>query len=389
MPSIEFVDITMEERTRLSATCKVHDDSDESWFKLWFEFSDSIAVTNDAIAVAFSTLCGRAYSDISYDIEISERARKDIHAFTLASVSAKIRREYIRPGLSGHTLSFSGGFDSLAALSLMPQGTRLVSMDFGGRFARERTFFESFDTTIVSTNLLETPLRKNSWSFMGIGAILLNDHYTSRYHTFGSILEAGADNLRQSPTAAANVTFPPFRAAGFVNAPYVAGLTEVGTLMALQKHNPQLIGPSLSSLASPGEEKLYRKKVLAEIVSERTGNDFFLPEVQMPPVPHFKFGQNFAIDFLSFYVGKYRGLQDLSTMVADVPPNLVALARRLDLTLFERANTTLYSRFPRELVGGLAGQLAEADMPFYTEKDWVEYQQIRDFLLAYHPVVAT
>lgn len=388
LASVEFASVQVLDHVRIETLCVVRDGKEENSFQLWFEFSEPTLLTDDAIGIAFSTLCGRAYKEITYDLSLSAQVVKKISEFTLASVSARIGTGG-GPGTTsrvGTALSFSGGFDSLAALSLMPEDTRLISMDFGGRFSRERSFFQSFDTTIVSTNLLSTPLSKNSWSFMGSGAILSSDHYRSHYHTFGSILEAGYDNLRISPAGAKNNTFPPFRAAGFINAPYVAGLTEVGTLLVLGTYQPDLIGPSLSSLASPGEEKLYRKKVLAGIVADRKDMEFSLPDVQPPAQPHFKFGQNFALDFLSFYVAKFGGREVLDTMVSEVPQELVSLAKQLDLSLFERANATLYSHFPAELFGGLAGGLAGAGLGFYTEHDWIEYRQIRELLSDYYPI---
>jgi hypothetical protein len=385
---IRFENIRVTDAMRIDLVCTVTADESDNRFDLWFEFSRPVAVSDDSIGIALSTLCGRAYSAITYDLAISDETKEQIRGFTLASVGARSGNKTVRAPRSGLTLSFSGGFDSLAALSLMPSQTRLVSMDFGGRFSRERTFFESFDTTMVSTNLLSTPLSRNSWSFMGAGAILVSEDQGSRYHTFGSILEAGPDNLRVMPAAAANNTFPPFKAAGFTNAPYVAGLTEVGTLIVLGHYQPDLIPQSLASLASPGEEKLYRKKVLAEIVSERIGMNFAIPDVVKPPKPHFKFGQNFALDFLSFYVTKFGGRKAVDGLVAELPDEVERAAGKLDLTLFERANSTLYSNFPSSLFGGLAAGLAEAGMPFYTEHDWHEYQTIREILTPYHPAAA-
>lgn len=389
MASIAFDSIKVQGGTRLELVCTTITDSGEDLYELWFEFNHPLYLSDDTIGVALSTLCGRAYNHISYDLALSEGATKRISEFTLATITARPGVEPVSQPHQGNSLSFSGGFDSLAALSLMPSDTKLVSMDFGGRFGRERSFFERFDTTIVSTNVLSTPLPRNSWSFMGIGAILASEDHASLYHTFGSILEAGPDNLRVSPVAARNSTFPPFAAAGYMNAPYVAGLTEVGTLVVLARHNPDLIGPSLNSLASPGEEKLYRKKVLADIVADRLGIQAEIPTVQKPVKPHFSFGKNFALDFLSLYVCKFAGRSVADDLVSGLPDEVESMSRDLDLTLFERANSTLYSKFPAGLFGGLADKLAAAGIPFYTEHDWAEYQAIRGLLAKYHPVVAT
>lgn len=277
----------------------------------------------------------------------------------------------------------------MAAMSLMPEDTQLVSMDFGGRFAREREFFEKFDTLTVSTNVVDTPLRLNSWSFMGIGAILTSDYFGAEYHTFGGILEAGPDNMRLAPAAARNNTFPPFRAAGYINAPYVLGLTEIGTLTALLSTTPNLISESLLSVASPGEEKLYRKALLAKIVASRLGTTIHLPEIKTPTTPHFVFGKNFALDLLSLYVISETQDPSAMNMVDNIPEAAVRLADSLNFDFMERANPTLYENFPSKLAPNLNRLLAEYDIRWYTEKDWDEYGNVRRFLQTYHPVLSS
>lgn len=53
---------------------------------------------------------------------------------------------------TGCILNFSGGFDSLAALYLMPEDTKLVAIDFGGWFEREKEFFKQFHPYTLKTN---------------------------------------------------------------------------------------------------------------------------------------------------------------------------------------------------------------------------------------------
>lgn len=386
--SIKFLSIEVSNGLRIDMNCVVTDeDGNFQEFPLWFAFNRPIYLNDDTIAIALSTLCGRAYSSISMDLSPSFRIVDYLRDFTKASVSTKAEKESPVVPHTGQVLSFSGGFDSMAALALMPDDTNLVSMDFGGRFSRERKFFERFDTLVVSTNLLETDLRRNSWSFMGSGAILTSAHTCGKYHTFGSIIEAGADNLNLSPVAARNETFPPFGAAGYVNAPYVAGLTEIGTLLVMAHYEHDKIKDSLISLASPGEEKLYRKKVLADIVSSRLDTELEVPEVLRPDRPHFGFGENFALDFLAFYVAKHAGENTANELVSDIPVEVIRLADQLDLTFFERANPSLYLNFPTPLLAGLTGRLADAGIRFYVEKDWNDLAQIRAFLAQYYPLI--
>lgn len=384
MNEIRFQNLSIQ-ADRIEIEAKTADSSHD----LYFEFDRPVTVSTTAVAVAMSTLCGRAFGKVHYDFPVSEQVIPSIHELTQCEIETA-GDEHQRTGKRrGNLLSFSGGFDSMAAKLLMPEDTNLVSMDFGGRFARERNFFEQFDTLRVSTNVVQTPLRANSWSFMGIGAILASDYFRAKYHTFGGILEAGPDNMRKAPAGARGSTFPPFRAAGYMNAAYVLGLTEIGTLSVMLRQQPEIVAQSLISVASPGEEKLYRKAVLAGVVAESLGIDLTLPDIPAPQVPHFQFGQNFALDLLVLYVISATGDPGARGLARDIPQGALELASRLNLTFMARANPTLFEHFPQELAPGLYKKLAENEIQWYTEKDWAEFTQVREYLKSFHPAVGT
>ncbi|GAB3531940.1 hypothetical protein GCM10027403_03210 [Arthrobacter tecti] len=386
---IAFEDITIAP-SRVDLDVTFNDGEVLQEHHLWFDFSEPVNPTNDSVALALSTLCGKAFSNVSIDLEASPDVVAAVRGFTGAELQISENPTPAYPKKrSGHVLNFSGGFDSLAALSLMPRETQLVSLDFGGRFSREREFFETFDTVIVSTNLLDTKLQRNSWSFMGLGSLLSTGVIPAEYQSFGSILEAGSDNMRRNPRAAYVGTFPPFHAARFTNAPYVIGLTEIGTLIVLSHYRPARIAASLTSLASPGEEKLHRKQVLAQIVSERFGLHIALPEVLKPSLPHFKYGEVFALDFLALYAAKYAKESVVRELLSDIPDEVFRIAKELDLTFYERANTTLYHSFPEPLRAALYSRLSDAKVIPYTEKDWEEFKSVRAFLSRYHPSLAS
>lgn len=356
---------------------------------LIFELTPKIKPSNELIAIALSTLCGRGmYGKIKINLEISAKTMKDIadfcHAELVAIESNKENNNRIKNNII--TLSFSGGFDSLAAKYLMPADVKLVSMDFGGKFARERVFFSDFDTCIVKTNLLDTHLRKNSWSFMGIASILFSDYLGTNYHTFGGILEAGASNFSKNSPAAKNITFPPFVAADMINAPYVLGVTEVGTALILAHYAPELINASLTSLANQGEEKKYRKQILSSIVEKKKNLQLNLDSFDEPRRAVLAFGQNFAVDFLSFYFIKYAGLEIASKMLREIPEEVVVVSQKLSLAFFERVNTNFIENFPSELIGGLLDRLSEAGILPYTQFDWEELQEILLVLKKYHDI---
>lgn len=382
MSEIRFQNLNISAE-RIDVEAKTADAS----YDLYFEFDRPIAASCTAVAIAMSTLCGRTFSKVTFDFPVAPHVVPAIKELTQSVVESSGEERVPAGKRSGTLLSFSGGFDSMAAKMLMPDDTNLVSMDFGGRFAREREFFDKFDTLRISTNIVDTPLRSNSWSFMGIGAILTSDYFRAEYHTFGGILEAGPDNMRAAPAAARPNTFPPFRAAGYVNAPYVLGLTEIGTLSVMLRQEPGIVAQSLISVASPGEEKLYRKAVLADVVAESLGVKLARADVPAPEVPHFQFGKNFALDLLILYVISRTGDKGARGLAGGIPDTAVSLATRLDLTFMERANPTLFEKFPTALTPGFHKKLAENEIRWYSEKDWREFGLVRDFLKAFHPAV--
>lgn len=355
--------------------------------RIYFKLSEKIIPSNHLVAVAISTLCARKFSEIYYDLELSLLTIEGIEQFTLSKVTCKKITTDINPVRKRQknlTLNFSGGFDSLAALYLMPENTNLVSMDFGGRFSRERSYFQKYNTHIVETNLLETELRKNTWSFMGIASILYSDYLSTDYHTFGGILEASFNNFAEKPLAAKNISFPPFMMSNIENAPYVLGLTEIGTVMVLINHAKNEIPESLESLALPGEEKRYRKQVLCNIVAKKAGVKIDIRSIDPPTKPHFKFGQSFAADFLAFYTIKNAGLDIASHTVSNIPAEVVDLANELSLNFYERVNPIFLEKFPTELLGDLLKKLSDSGILPYTRNDWNEFEKVKELLAKYY-----
>lgn len=362
--------------------CKYQDSINSGILK--FDLEPAINPGNDLVAIALSTLCGRGnYTSIYFDFPLQSKTIEKIKLFCYCDIKVlSVLEDEVDKIKTTNVLSFSGGFDSLATKYIMPYDTKLVSMDFSGKFARERTFFEQFDTHIVSTNLLDTSLRYNSWSFMGIASILFSDYLGAKYHTFGSILEAGSNNLSKLPVAAKNITFPPFAAANMINAPYAIGITEVGTAMIVLNYAPELAKSALESLANNGEVKKYRKQLITSIVAKRLNIDF---QIEFDtPNNKLSFGKSFADDFISFYFLKYAGIDALGKMMTNIPQEMVALVDKLSLNFFERINTKFLEHFPIELLPGMLERVSAANIIPYTEEDWAELNQVIDILRVYY-----
>lgn len=267
------------------------DGTDET---VWFDLPDSCKPHPDLIATAFAALFGSAFDQWIYDGPISSSALKRLETVTGAEWKTPLYDVSGREPGTGTVLNFSGGFDSLAALALYGRDLPLVSMDFGAKFKREREFFELFDTAIVATNARQF---EKSWTFMGIGAILLADYFQAGYISFGSILEASPWGM-VSHTGPRNGN-PIFSVASLEETNPLVGLTEFGTTMLAARAFPEVIDQSLISLADRHTEKYLRKHLLLQLVRNRIGST----DVGYYPEPSLKdplvFGANFAADFLA------------------------------------------------------------------------------------------
>ncbi|RBP62941.1 hypothetical protein DFO66_11245 [Brevibacterium sanguinis] len=385
MNSIRFSGFQVVDAQRLSFEYSKNEGSESG--ELFFESSEPLPFDPNSVARVLYTLIGKAYDDISIDLNVSrdtaEMFRRYVSPATSFLSESGSERNVPR---SGNLLNFSGGFDSLAALQLMPSGTKLVSMDFGGPFQREERFFSNFETTTIKTNIVGTEFQMNSWAMMGIAAILASPVYRSKYMTFGGIAGNTPDTIRMHSVASYAPTFPPFAYSGYRNAAYVVGISEAGTAMLIAHHMPELLCDSLVSLAADGSAKKYRKTWLATIAAERLGLDFNI-DPAVPPSSPAKWGHHFTTDFASLYILKHAGREVFDTMLRDVPDEVYRVVDLLSLDFFERLNTTNMLKFPAELWGGLMDRATAAGIVPYTERDWSELGEVRQLFSRTFPQV--
>lgn len=348
---------------------------------LWFKFDRDLEVSSTQIALAMATLCGTKYDQVVFDFEVDRQAIVTIAKVTNAEVFAS-PTEQKRPitSDSGNLLSFSGGFDSLSAWRLMPKDTNLVSLDFGGWFEREAEFFRDFDTLVISTNARSeptrtTPLTRNHWSFMAMGAILTAAYFNSKYHTFGQIL---GESMARAPRTVS--TLPVLSELGYREAGYSRGLTEVGTVSVILQSDPERVLESLKSLAGPRDRKLYRKTALSDILASKLNVDITVPPMDFEKSPRIAFGDDYASSLSALYCiaqGRADLIEDLFEIV---PEEARSFAGSCTLEFMEKLNWDAYRDFPHEIKPGLWEKLLTYGFEPYTEYDWDEVKATREFL---------
>lgn len=384
MPSPQSIDIRSIDLSGASLSVTLQS-SDEGEQLVEFSMPQGYQLDRELVMIAVTTLIGTKYDVVRTAIPLSEACRREVAALCAAEVeapgaAARVRHE------RGHklALNFSGGFDSMAALALLPDDVELVSLDFGGAFTRERDFFETFQTTIIPTNFRQLGLALNSWSFMGVGPILLRDHLGIGSYGFGTILEATPYNFIEGLDFR-NTPNPWFRAAGLSQFNPALGLTEVGTAMLLQTRYPEHVEASLTSLAAPSSEKAYRKALMLHLAGRLTGDAFDVP-ADVPTQPYLAFGRALPTDFLSLYVLKHLGPEIAGHLVSGIPDRAHEMVKELRLTFYERLNTNFYNHVAPSSRALVVTRCAEAGIGLYDETDWREFTLVRDLIAESHTI---
>lgn len=323
----------------------------------------------DLIACVAASLCGTAFDHIEIDLPIGDGLATIIRMSTRATLKHLPGTDtHRRPG-TAKALNFSGGFDSLAARELMPDA-HLVSLDFGGRFSRERNFFSRFNPLTFETNLVDLGLNKYSWQFMGIGAILLRDELAIGTQAFGSIMAGSLPRLLAGPLDQQKAAIPAASALGITAANPVAGITETASLSLVAATNPSILPDALASVAAPGEDKYRRKYMMLEAVCSRLGQSVQLP-VPPPPRRAVEWGASFATDISSLHVAQILGTEPISASYAGgMPPSVTEVVETLDLRFMDRVNPHAYAGVPSVCLAPWYSRLAEAGIFPFQRADW-------------------
>ncbi len=345
-------------------------------------------IESDAIALALSTLCGSSYAYIAIELEVSVNVASAIEAYTGASVSFSSVTKFERnPGGKNFALNFSGGFDSLAAYSLMPRDkTKLVSIDWGGHFFREELFFRRFSPYTLKTNVQRLGYCRETWTFMGMAMILFSHSLDIGYGVFGGTFENTAINMVRCPRIGRNFETAPFSSLGIKDMRVTHGITEIGSLMVVLRHQPSYFMDSLISVAAPMSEKLYRKSLLSYIVNQKFKYGLDVPIQNAPLKPAYRFGDNLTIDMLCLYEIKNVGRMIAEKTVSDIPEEADEFVRGLDLSFFERVNTNFLDSIPNNYQDYYMSQLLKAGIRPYSEEDWYEVDEVCKFLSRWHNV---
>lgn len=363
--SIAFTNIETSSDGVLRCALERDGERDELWFELPYRFEPA----PDLVARAFATLCGTAFDSVRIDIPIGPVAAKAIEGATRAAVTHLPGSDRQRDPGRGHALNFSGGFDSLAAYALLP-GAHLISLDFGGRFAREKPLFSRFSPYVIRTNLVDLGLNLNHWAFMGLGSILLRDELELGVYSFGSIQAGSLPKLFTGPVSQDRLRISTGGDMGIANP--VAGVSEIGAVSIAAQTHPELLADVLVSVSHPGELKYHRKRLMLEAVARRQGLTLDLPDapaLDRKPT----WGRRFADDLASLYVMKVLGPETVAaTYEGGIPPAVVDWVDTTDLAFMERFNPHAYAGLDMATVADWYSRLMMLGLMPYARQDWFD-----------------
>ena len=149
--------------------------------------------------------------------------------------------------------------------------------------------------------------------------------------------------------------------------------------MVIAQNAPELIESSLKSLASPGEEKLFRKWALAKVALEHAGHSVLFGEVQKPEIPHYEFGQRLVIDLTTMLIASLGRDQIAKQLVRGLSSEIIRDARAMNFEFMFKADHRMYAKYPDELRPALEDGLKRAGIEWYTSKDRDDAKVFREY----------
>ncbi len=357
--------------------------------ELEFKYDSSILVKDEQVALALSLICVR-YEKIYFDgIQISENVKKLIEDWTGAQVFCELceglEKKIVIENRQNFAALFSGGFDSTALLTLMPDDTIPIHLSFGGLFTTETKIISDYKypnnikPVIVTTNLYHTMLQRNAIAahfLTAIPIILLCEHLSLRYFSWGHILEAAGGQLLDSRIRTLSKTLPPLEYAGVECIPYINGLTEYGTTkILLSKSQEEIEASYQAARCSSKAEKLLRKKMFLNALGTDIKIDNDLIQVARQKKSDFtkKSYTPFALLYALQKLGTKRIREDYNFISEDIE-NLI---KDWDLSFYTKLNPIPLEYFPKEFKEDYLNKLSSLGIEVYSESDLAMLEKAR------------
>lgn len=365
---------------------------------VWFSVPSDFHAHPDSVAAAALTLIGKLATAVEYNFPISEPCAALLRAYyqleEIGPVDAAL--EPRQPGRFVG-LNFSGGIDSVAVWvilrELMGQDIKVVHGSYGAYFVRERAATAGYHKDVDCASnirakgydehgrfLLAVPLLHADYA--DLGSVVSGNPY---FHYPPLHVESLADGRPPAFLAHDAVV----NAGGLAELHLIRGLMTRSTLKMLVAAAPQRVEAALYASAAPGDVKHAIKSLTLRDAYERLGMP--LPDFLRrwtPPAELPTFGERLDVDTWALYFLRSHGPEFVSTFVRGLD--------RLDLTPLDgvsfdfltRYNASLISLVPEPLRREFTRVLHSFDIYPYTERDWLDLDRYRAFLLEHRHATA-
>ncbi len=349
--------------------------------EIYFKFNKNITISNDTLAIVLSICSKLKYEFIYIDLIISKEILNQLKKYTYGDIKVKgvIDKENlsIKEKEEKIIINFSGGFDSLSILSLLPKNSYdLVSVYWKG-FEREKEFFQKFSPYMLETNFRSFLEEAKIWEFMGIGTLLYNDMINAKYQIFGTALEEYDFHSSYKFSIKNSFQSRPFDITGMYDIKLIQGLTEIGTALIVLKDYPLLVSESLISLANDKSLKNYRKKLILKILKKKHNlkNAYLGFDEIIYPKNKIKWGF-FVDDFLIFWWIKNIGFEETSKFFSDIPKDIIKIVESNSLEFYEKYNSNYLNNIPAQYKQTVLENLGRLNIEPYNERDFKELKNV-------------
>ena len=373
MKKISFFNFIKDERQISFSYQEIFDGKKEKG-NIFFKFSTPNCPSDDAIALGLAAIVTGFYDHIEFELSLRKNIFKYIEKYTKSAVKVKevIDHNYLPNQKGNIILNFSGGLDSLCAkLLLPPENLKLVSIDFGERFFREKNFFSEFNPYIVETNFRTLPffkkLGKKNHFFMGIGTFLYCELLEASYYVFGTIFDAIRSGLRDDFLL--NTQNKPFEILNIHPLYITEGLSEFSTAKIISFFQPDLLKKSLDSAAPIGSAKRYRKDIFVAL-SNHQPDDF---KISPPPKDIPLWGKKYSLNFISLYIYKKLGLKISNNVASDIPNDILYTIDSLSLDFYQKLHPNVLETIKNnDIKKYFISRIIDSGIEIYNSRDFIE-----------------